>query len=373
MLKSLLIALPMLVCGIFTVELLLSWLHKKDVSQGWLSLWALVATLLYGGHFFYFHHSTSWIPLSDSIYIACNLAVYPLYLVYISTLTDSRPFSKQPLMLTLLLGPAVLLGIAAAFLYTQMTERETATFISSYLYQGVYQDLHGLPLAQSIIHVTAHLVFAVQVVAVMVTGIRKIHRYNRQLKYLYADTEDKELAGITVILWLFVATSLISVFVNAIGREHFCDTLQLAFVSVVFSTLLFSIGWIGLHTYSLAIEMNQDAAPLEPQPAEALTSSDSYILAMQFDQLMNSEQIYLKHDLRLDAIARRLGTNRTYLLAALRQEMDTTFNEYVNRKRINFARQLMTNNPSMLKSEIAARAGYNSMSAFYRNLKTFND
>jgi len=27
----------------------------------------------------------------------------------------------------------------------------------------------------------------------------------------------------------------------------------------------------------------------------------------------------------------------------------------------------------MLKSEIAARAGYNSMSAFYRNLKTFND
>jgi AraC-like DNA-binding protein len=92
-------------------------------------------------------------------------------------------------------------------------------------------------------------------------------------------------------------------------------------------------------------------------------------LAEQFEQLMNVEQLYLLHDLRLDIVVQRMGTNRTYLLAALKQELGMSFNEYVNHKRIAYARKLMESNPDMLKSDVAARSGFNSQSAFYRNWK----
>jgi AraC-like DNA-binding protein len=96
---------------------------------------------------------------------------------------------------------------------------------------------------------------------------------------------------------------------------------------------------------------------------------DYQALAEQFEQLMNVEQLYLLHDLRLDLVVQRLGTNRTYLLAALKQELGMSFNEYVNHKRVAYARKLMESNPDMLKSDVAARSGYNSQSAFYRNWK----
>jgi AraC-like DNA-binding protein len=103
------------------------------------------------------------------------------------------------------------------------------------------------------------------------------------------------------------------------------------------------------------------------------SGTDFALLARHFNQLMTDEQMYLMHDLRLDFVVQRLGTNRTYLLAALKQELGMTFNEYVNRRRIAHARQLMKANPSILKSDVAARSGYNSLSAFYRNLKNLSD
>ena len=57
MVKSLLVALPMLVCAIFALQLLLTWWRHRDAAQGWLGVWASVTTLLYAGHFLYFHRA----------------------------------------------------------------------------------------------------------------------------------------------------------------------------------------------------------------------------------------------------------------------------------------------------------------------------
>ena len=48
-----------------------------------------------------------------------------------------------------------------------------------------------------------------------------------------------------------------------------------------------------------------------------------------------------------------------------------TFKEYINRKRIAYAEQLMAQDPSTPKNEIATRSGYNSISSFYRNLTLY--
>jgi len=173
------------------------------------------------------------------------------------------------------------------------------------------------------------------------------------------------------VLWLLVVISLFSVLVNAIGRQWFEGSMLLALPSLLFSVLLFCIGWIGLSVRSYVFEMEQPEPAVKSKKSETGGGPDYQSLAEQFEQLMNVEQLYLQHDLRLDMAVQRLGTNRTYLLAALKQELGMSFNEYVNHKRIAYACKLMEDNPDMLKSDIAARSGFNSQSAFYRNWKNF--
>ena len=370
MIQSLFISMPMMVCAIFAMELMLKWLQSHDSAQGWLALWALVTTLLYIGHFVFFHHAHDLLPLSDTVYVACNLMVYPLYLIYISELTDERPISRcLPLLVVLLCFPVVA-ALTIWTLYACMPPVAVSRFVSLYLYEGVRDGLAGPSLVQAWVHDATHVIFALQVLGVMVAGIRKIRRYNHRLKYHFADTDDKHLGSITVMLWLFVVISLFSVLVNAIGRQWFEGSILLALPSLLFSVLLFCIGWMGLFTRSYIYEMSQ----AEPACSSAVTDPansgpDYQSLASQFEQLMTVEQLYLQHDLRLDMVVQRLGTNRTYLLAALKQVMGMSFNEYVNHKRIAYARKLIENNPDMLKSDVAIRSGYNSQSAFYRNWK----
>ena len=374
MVKSLLVALPMLVCAIFALQLLLIWWRHRDAAQGWLGVWASVTTLLYAGHFLYFHRAMDLLPLSDTLYVGANLAVYPLYLIYISQLTEKQPISSRRRLLAAWLSLPLLGSLAVGFLYALMSKEEIRNFVEIYLFGGSRQELTGISLVQAYVHDVSHVVFALLVLGVMVTGIRKIRRYDLKLQDLYADTDDKQLNGISIILWLFVVTSFFSVAVNAVGRPSFDHSLLLAIPSLLFSSLLFGICWIGLETHSFSDEMERSDALVFPNSGVPESSgTDFALLARHFNQLMTDEQMYLMHDLRLDFVVQRLGTNRTYLLAALKQELGMTFNEYVNRRRIAHARQLMKANPSILKSDVAARSGYNSLSAFYRNLKNLSD
>ena len=369
MIQSLFIAMPMMVCAIFTLELMLSWLLRHDSAQGWLALWALISTLLYTGHFIFFHHAHDLLPLSDTVYVACNLSVYPLYLIYISELTDKRPISARLPLLVVLLGLPVVAAVVVWATYASMTPVAIDRFVNTYLYEGSRDGLAGTAEVQAWIHDATHVLFGLQVLGVMVAGIRKIRRYNDRLKYIFADTDDKHLGGITVVLWLLVVISLFSVLVNAIGRQWFEGSLLLALPSLLFSILLFSIGWLGLYTRSYIYEMDQTEPVASLEKSDTAAGPDYQALAEQFEQLVNVEQLYLLHDLRLDMVVQRLGTNRTYLLAALKQELGMSFNEYVNHKRVAYARKLMESNPDMLKSDVAARSGFNSQSAFYRNWK----
>ena len=95
MIRTLILSLPMFVCGIVFVELLFSQLRHRDGARSWLMAWAATATLLYAMHLNYFSGQLRFYECFDTIYVVCNLLVYPLYLIYIYKLTDLRPLSSR--------------------------------------------------------------------------------------------------------------------------------------------------------------------------------------------------------------------------------------------------------------------------------------
>lgn len=363
-------SLPLMVCVVMVVQLTLTYRRRTDKAIRWLLLWAIATLLLYGCHFIYFNHFSDLLPFSDTLYVALNLTVYPLFLLYISAITDRKPLSQQKRFLWSAFMPPVTAAIIVGGLYGAMDAGEAKAFITSYLYLGYETTLSGLALAQAWVHIVCHITFAIQVIIVIVRGFRRIRRFNKTVEKLYADTENKEIEAIPTILILFIVTSLVSTIVNVIGRQMFVDTIIIALPSVAFSALIFALSWVGMqHNFSMRdIPEEQEKETDDSEKVTAVPSANSIIIYEKLENLMNNEQIFLQNDLLLNDVAKLLGTNRTYLLQALSSCAHMTFKEYINRKRIAHAEQLIANNPLMPKTEIATRSGYNSMSSFYRNL-----
>ena len=363
-------SLPLMVCVVMVVQLTLTYRRRTDKAIRWLLLWAIATLLLYGCHFIYFNHFSDLLPFSDTLYVALNLTVYPLFLLYISAITDRKPLSQQKRFLWSAFMPPITAAIIVGGLYGAMDAGEAKAFITGYLYLGYETTLSGLALAQAWVHIVCHITFAIQVIIVIVRGFRRIRRFNKTVEQLYADTENKEIEAIPTILILFIVTSLVSTIVNVIGRQMFVDTVIIALPSVAFSALIFALSWVGMqHNFSMRdIPEEQEKETDDSEKVTAVPSANSIIIYEKLENLMNNEQIFLQNDLLLNDVAKLLGTNRTYLLQALSSCAHMTFKEYINRKRIAHAEQLIANNPLMPKTEIATRSGYNSMSSFYRNL-----
>ena len=254
-------------------------------------------------------------------------------------------------------------------LYAAMSPTETAAFIHEYLYKNDIDELSGLAVAQATLHNACHMLFAIQVIGVAVAGIRKVRHYNHITTLFYADTDDKEARGLTTILTLMPVTVFFSITVNNIGRSWFVDSMRLALPSIAFSCLLFAIGWTGMQQRFSARDILRQHAEKEPAP---VIRANTLQLCAKLEALMDEEKLFLQHDLKLDDVSKRLGTNRTYLLQALSTGMHMTFKEYINRKRIMHADRLMANNPTLSKIEVATLSGYSSMSSFYRNYNQYH-
>lgn len=357
--------LPLAVCAFWSVAIAMNlWEQGDRAAHCQLLLWAITATLLYAGHFVFFNRITSEIPASDTIYVVCNLLVYPLYLYYITMLTQGTVSSRQRWLTVL---PPVIIGIVVAIVYIMMSDDESRLFVDTYLYKNSIAGLSGLTMVQAVVHQLAKCLFAIGLLIVLFVGIRRICRYNRLIDSIYADNDDKRLYGITTILILMVVTGVLSFAVNVVGRFVFLSSeIPFAVLACFFSGLLYLLCYRGfVQQFSFA-----DIAQEECEYTTENIPQDNY---SQLLQKIDDERLYLQPGLTLAELAQQLGTNRTMLSKLVNEETGMPFAEFINRKRIAYVRRLEKENPETRKEDLAEQAGYTSMRSFYRNYNLYSD
>ena len=366
MLVTLMSSLPMIVCGILSVLIVLSLYDCRNMAKTRLLFFMITAMVLYLAHYIYFNRLIAVIPLSDTIYCFCNLAVFPLYFLYIEELTDYRPNRWRQ---ALYLLPSLLGGMAVGLIYTQMDRQETAIFIEHYLYGDEFASLSGLTFVQAIIHVAVRIVFALQVPLVLFFGFRRITAYNAVVETNYSNIEGKRIVRVKTLLVLFAITSLVSFVFNLIGRQRFIDEAEpLAIPAVLFSMLLLMIGHVGLNQ-RFSVQDIEAEVFLEPEPIpEGCAYSE---LLEKIRKLMSDEKLYLYPNLKVSDLAMRLNSNRNYIYNAINVEMGISFSDYINNQRIDYASQLLEAHPEMSINDVMFKSGFTSSSAFYRNFKKF--
>ena len=368
MILNLAISLPLITCALFSMLILLEWYNRQLREQHTLFAFMLTATLLYVGHYIYFNRAADLLPLSDILYVSANLTVYPLYLIYIIRLT-----SKWRAVYWLMLLPGLLAIMATGTGYIFMTDEEDRMFVHNYLYHNSQTELTDMALFQAYIRQFCKLVFAIEVIATVVIGSMMIRRYDRMVDEFYADTDDKSMRNIQSILYLVLTIAILSFIVNIIGRARFTDhEIILTTTSLMFSALLFAIGYEGLHRHFSIIDMRTNKEQVSNDDSAALKDAVNRSMTERIIALVENDKIYLQPDLKLDDVAQMMHTNRTYIYQAVNQQMGISFNEFINRYRIAHAKRLMASDPTLSMNDVALQSGFASLSSFYRNMKKYN-
>ena len=366
--------LPMMVCAFWSIVLILDWSAAHDKLRLWLWQFMVVAMLLYVGHAVFFNHYTTIVPFTNTLYCACNLLVFPLYHVYIKGLSvphylDNR--RQQWHDRCILFLPALVISFIVGILYLMMSSTERSDFIETYLYHNEFSGLHGTTFLQAVVHQIAKLCFAIQVIIIFILGFRNLRQYKRFIDNTYADTENKRLEKVQIILILFIVGVFLAFVSNIIGRWRFMDNaLLLAIPSLFFSILLFMIGYLGSRTMFSISNVN-DKEFSSPSPNMSGNDNEQTVssFTVSLEQLMNKQQLYLQHDLKISDVALLLGSNRTYIQRSIMELSGESFTKYINRKRIEYAIELQKNHPEYNIETIATQSGYTHLGTFYRNYK----
>lgn len=299
----------------------------------------LVCIVLYLSHAYFFNEGElAWV---EGLWMLCSLSVYPLYFIYIKQLTSS----ESPMVNSLWhLIPALVVAGCNWMGFIELSQ-------------------------------WAHkVVFMVQVILICWMGVRRLSRFDMQLKEAYADTEDTTTEPLRTLLICFVVTSVFSSVFNAIGRHYFSTSVWLlAIPSILFSTMLFAVSYVGYSRKYIALQLQEDME--DEDVAHKQKNEIKPATADKFGpilkRMMKEQQLYLQPDIKINELAQQVGTCRTYLSTYLNQELGVSFSDYINRQRVEYAKELMSQSPNLTIAEVATSSGFASVASFVRNYKKY--
>jgi AraC-like DNA-binding protein len=113
-----------------------------------------------------------------------------------------------------------------------------------------------------------------------------------------------------------------------------------------------------------------EACPVqeEQQTVESNESSEADLIT-QINMLMEQEQLFRDSDLKIQDVANRLNTNRTYISDCIKAQYGLSFTQYVNNCRVEYAKQILAKNPDKKMLIVAAEAGFTTDVWFFHTFK----
>ncbi|WP_298424613.1 helix-turn-helix domain-containing protein [uncultured Kordia sp.] len=109
--------------------------------------------------------------------------------------------------------------------------------------------------------------------------------------------------------------------------------------------------------------------------SSSLSVQEMKTIRQQLEKLFSKEKSYLQNNLSVDQLAEKLQTKSQYISRTFSEHIKENFNDYVNKHRIVFAKQLLKDEKfKHYKIEvIAEEAGFNNKVTFYKAFSKFTN
>ncbi len=157
-----------------------------------------------------------------------------------------------------------------------------------------------------------------------------------------------------------------------IGNALICLAFNTAYhTSYITGALVFSFVFYLLILLLLFAKKRNELLFLKPPrfKENGIDSKEAELLIHQLEQLMNGEEWYKDPNLTLPKVAKQLKIQANKLSLLLNDNMNVSFSNYLNSKRIQAAKELIKNNSKLSFEAIGYDCGFNSKSAFYAAFK----
>lgn len=316
-------SIPFFVCGFWTISFLGQY-RDAHISKKIIFWFMLTATLLYFAHFVVFNHIYELIPVTDTIYIFSTLSVYPIFYLYLVSLTGK--VKKRDVWVLI---PGITIATIAGISYWIIPETILPDFIQVCHYNGESEIPGSYLFTAKAVDYLMKIIISVQVILVLISGFRRLKKFRIRVKQSFSNTDNKDLGEIKILLIVFIVTSCLSATANLIGREAFIDSiLMVSLPTVSFGIVLFIIGYIVDHQHFTIDDVLREEATKSMPDSECADNSgeetalcdnnERYRLRHEIDKLMEEEKVFLKPELKVSDLANMLNTNRTYIYEALK-------------------------------------------------------
>ena len=113
-------------------------------------MFMVVTALMFYANCVFFNEMHSEIPVSDTFYSFGVLASYPLFYIFLVSITSTSQHLRRSWLLLL---PAVFLSVTVGVMYALMSADETTEFITRCLYYEQFFDFTGIVHHLSLIHI----------------------------------------------------------------------------------------------------------------------------------------------------------------------------------------------------------------------------
>lgn len=390
MLYHLLLLLPCTVC-LFGA----TWLLCKKKSNTRAQNILILCFLLSGVFFFctanYIGGISDYVTYRRLDILDCLVTPFtiPMMYLYFRSLTYEGQFTWKEYIWFL---PAFIIGISTLALYWAMEETQAADYIQTVLIDKSPSSMYEAPIYKLHYFITIELYtyFAlIQIIGTVLCTVFYLRRYHHRLREFHSTLDNDSIRLDYTILFWFV---LIIPFALGIilTEESYWGKHQVitSFYFAGYTAAYFGIWHYGsqerytvenfaseLQQADLEAIRNHNDSPMEENDNESdeFTEggcSSKYAKYLDsFNQLIAEEQVFLQCSIRADEMANRMHTNRTYLSRMIKEEFQCTFSDYINRKRIEYAQQLMRENPTIKSADLAVQSGFSEVSSFGRIFK----
>lgn len=342
---SLIFALPLML--FFGVYLLLFKMPEKSIFRNYLRSRRImgVAMLLlavnYSVHFFFgirFKNADAAILMNLSTYFLC-------YWLFSSALT-------------------ILLD------RFYITKRRLCTHISLWIIYSILSCIVLLLLPKGIFQTVALLVLAAWLVIYgLVLACRLLRAYNKAIR-IFEDTQADDIDA--YIKWLSIFTYWAIIFGVGCGLLTFLPD-KYVYIWILSSIPFYSYLFYSYQNYMIFYEQVERTLEIGNEPVEEVKAESEKELPKYFENIENNlipwleRNGYTQPGLTIQDLTQMLDTNRTYLIAYIKEKYKVSFCEWITGLRLEYAKKLLKGHPEMSVQKLAESSGFLSRSYFIKS------
>lgn len=324
---------------------------RKDQIFGFSAvLLALLAHVL--GELFIISGAYNIAPHLAGAQLSVRMLLGPAILFYTSALVSPIKIDFGGRDWLALLGPALVILVSLPF--SRLSAEEKLALVDPATRDPVHFQIALFTCAASI------LLFLAFTTSYLIGALRLQARHRAEMRRQFANTERVSLGWLRSMLflflgvWLFVAIKQ-ALWLGGVSAPPFHGALA-------FSEMLA----IAVFAYSglrqPAFSFDQADAVRAPR-APILTHARTTRIAAKLISALDTDRLYARSDLCLRKLSDVTGVTKNHISETLSQHLDVNFFDFVNRRRVDEAKRLLTETDETVLA-IGYEVGFNSRSTF---------